>query len=74
MAKTIIGEIKKEGQKMQNPQKPEKGRELIPLMVGSYFTHDPSNVTCMQIVRSNSNGRSKTNIACQHNLPFYSIG
>jgi hypothetical protein len=31
-------------------------------MVGNYLTHDPSIVTCMQIMRSNSNGGSITSI------------
>ncbi len=31
-------------------------------MVGNYLTHSPYNVVCMQIMRSNSNGRSRTNI------------
>ncbi len=44
-------------------QKMEK--TLVPCMVGSYFTHNPFNVACMQIVRSNSNRRLKTNISCQ---------
>jgi hypothetical protein len=62
MARTIIRETKREGQKMHNMQDPKQGRELIPLMVGNYFTHNPSKVTCMQIVGSNSNGRSKTSV------------
>jgi hypothetical protein len=64
MAGTFIGEIKTEGQRTHNPHEPKKGRELILLVVGSYFTHNPSNVTYMQIVISNSNGRSRTNITC----------
>jgi hypothetical protein len=42
MARTITWETKREGQKMHNPQKPKKGRELLPFMVGSYLTHGPS--------------------------------
>jgi hypothetical protein len=73
MAGTIKGETKREGQKTHNSHEPKKkGRELISLVVGSYFTHYPSNVTYMQIVRSNTNGRSKTNIIYQRNLPFFS--
>jgi hypothetical protein len=53
-------------------KKQKKRRELVPLMVGSYLTHNPPNVTCMQIMKSNNNERSKTSITCQHNLPFYS--
>jgi len=29
-------------------------RKLIPFVVGSYLTHDPSSVTCIQIVKSNT--------------------
>jgi len=50
----------------------KEGKELVPLVVGSYFTHNPFNVAYMQIMRSNSNRRSRTNISCQRNLPFYS--
>jgi hypothetical protein len=28
----------------------KEGRELVPLIVGSYFTPNFSNVTCMQIM------------------------
>jgi hypothetical protein len=62
MVETITREIKKEGQKKvkrHNSQEQKKGRKLVPFMVGSYLTHCPSNVTCMQIVRFNNNGRSK---------------
>jgi hypothetical protein len=34
----------------------------------SYFIRNPFNVTCMQIVRSNNNGRFITNITCQNNF------
>jgi hypothetical protein len=61
MAKTIQGEIRMGKPKTHNPK---RRRELVSLMVGSYFTHDASNVTNMQIVRSNSNGRSKISIIC----------
>jgi hypothetical protein len=74
MAGTITGETKREGQKTNNLQEPKKGNELVFLVVGSYLTHSPFNVTCMQIVRSNNNGRFKTNITCQCNLPFYDKG
>jgi hypothetical protein len=40
-------------------------------MVESYFTHNPSNVTYMQMVRSNSNMRSRRSISRQCNFPFY---
>jgi hypothetical protein len=51
MARTIKGETKREGQrkakKTNNLKEPKKGKELFPLVVGSYFAHGPSNVTCM---------------------------
>ncbi len=72
MVRTITRETKREGQKTQNLHEPKTN--LDPLMIGSYFTHNPSNVIYMQIVRFNSNGRSKTNITRQHNLLFYNRG
>jgi hypothetical protein len=39
----------------------EETRELI--MVGSYLTHNPSNVACMQIKKSNNSKRPKTSIS-----------
>ncbi len=65
-------ETKSEGQKMHNLQEPKKGRELVLLVVGSYFTHNISNVAYMQIMRFNINGMHRINIASQHNLPLYS--
>jgi hypothetical protein len=72
MAITITWETKRDGQKTNNLQEPKKGRELVPLVVGSYLTHSPSIVTCMQIVKFNNNGRSKTRITCQCNFRLYS--
>jgi hypothetical protein len=69
----MIGETKREGQKMNHPQEPKKGSELVLLVIGSYLTHNPSNVICMQM-RSNNNGRFKTSITCQRSLPFYDKG
>jgi hypothetical protein len=43
-------------------------------MVRSYLTHNLSNATYMQIVRSNNNRRPRTNISCKCKFPFYSIG
>jgi hypothetical protein len=57
---------------MHNLQEPKKGRKLVPLMVRNYLIHDPSNVTYMQILRFNINGRSRTSITRQHNLLLYS--
>jgi hypothetical protein len=48
----------------------KEGRELIPLMVGIFFTHNLSNVAYMHIMRFNNNRRPRTSIFCQHNLPF----
>jgi hypothetical protein len=79
MARTIIGETKMEGQKKAKTQialgtKEKRGIELVPPMVGNYLTHGPSNVTYMQIVKFNNNGRSRTHITRQHNLPLYNRG
>jgi hypothetical protein len=78
MAKIIPGETKrgrpKKGQKMQSLKGPKRGREIVSFVVGNYFTHNISNVTSMQIVRSNSSGRFKINITCQYNLPFCNKG
>jgi len=52
----------------------EKGGELILFVVGSYLTHSPSNVTYMQIVRLNNNGRSRISITCQHKFSLYNRG
>jgi hypothetical protein len=67
---TITGETKNEGQKTHSLQEPKKKKQLIPLVVRSYLTHNPYNVACKQIVRFKSNGRSRTSIT----LPFYSKG
>ncbi len=74
MAETITGETKREGQRTFNSQEPKKGRKLVPLMVQNYFTHNPSSVPYIQIMRYNNNGRSRTSITCQHNLPLYNKG
>ncbi len=74
MAGTMARETKREGQKRHSPWEPKKRKILVPLVVGSYFTQSPSNVAYMQIVISNSNGRSRTNITRQCNLPLYSRG
>jgi hypothetical protein len=64
------GKNAKERPKDVQPARTKEGKELVPLMVGSYLTHSPSNVVCMQIMKSNSNGKSKTNISHQSNLPL----
>jgi len=78
MVGTITWERK--GKAKESPKDPQptrtkkKRRKLIPLVVGNYFTHNPSNVACMQIMRYNNNGRSRTSITCQCNLPLYDKG
>jgi hypothetical protein len=52
----------------------EERRKLVLLVVGSYLTHSLSNVTYMQIVRSENNNKFRTNISHQSNLPIYSKG
>jgi hypothetical protein len=64
----------KEGQKTNSLQEPKEWRELVPLVVGSYHTHNPFNVTSMQIVRSSSNGRSRTCITSMQIVRFNSNG
>jgi hypothetical protein len=41
-------------------------REQVPLVVGGYLTHSPSNVTCMQLVKSNNNRRSRFHLVKLH--------
>jgi hypothetical protein len=78
IVRTITRETKRGGQRKAKGcityKNQKKRRELIPLVVGTYLTHNPYNVTYMQIMKSNNNGRSKTNITQQHNLPFYRKG
>jgi hypothetical protein len=62
----------KERLKDAQPVGTKEGRELVLLVVGGYFTHNPFNVADMQIVRFNNNRRSKTSISHQCNLPLYS--
>jgi hypothetical protein len=56
MARTIKGETKKDGQKKgrkthnSHDQKTKNLSLSLSLSVGNYFTHDPSNVTRMQIM------------------------
>jgi hypothetical protein len=45
----------KERSKDKQPTGTKKKRKLVPLVVGSYLTHGPSDVACMQITRSNNN-------------------
>jgi hypothetical protein len=72
---TIIGETKREGQRKAKNNSAHKNqkkkKELVLLVVGSYVTYGPSNVTYMQIVKLISNGRSRTHITHQCNLLLY---
>jgi len=77
--KSMIGTItwKKKGKakkrpKIVQPRSTKERKELVPLMVGSYLTHNHSNLACMQIVRSNNDRRSRTSISRQCNLFLYS--
>jgi hypothetical protein len=75
MVETIVGETKRQAKERPKDEQPtwtkKKKKKLVPFVVGSYFTHGLSNVICMQIVRSNDNGKFKTCITCQ--LNFLSI-
>jgi hypothetical protein len=75
MAETITRETKREGQKKvkryTTHRNQKKRRELIPFVVGNYLTHGPSTVACMQVVRSNRNGRLEQ--ASPTNVIFLSI-
>jgi hypothetical protein len=61
----------KERPRRQVAQRNQRRERASPSMVGSYLTHNPSNFTCMQIMKSDSNRRSSTNISHQCNLPIY---
>jgi len=52
----------------------KKGKKLVPFVVGSYFTHNPYVIAYMQIVRFKSNGKPRTSITRQNNLPLYNKG
>lgn len=54
MAETITQKTKGKTQKRPKNAQPitigtKEGRDLVPLVVQSYLTYRPSNVTCMQI-------------------------
>ncbi len=73
MVEIMARETKKKDQrkaKRHNPHESKKKKELITFMVENYFTHNLFNVTCMQIMRSNNNGRLKTSIILQCNFPL----
>ncbi len=63
-----------EDKRKNKPARTKERKELIPSMVRGYLNHSPSNVACMQIMRPNSNRRSRASIFHQCNLPFYSKG
>jgi hypothetical protein len=53
MVRTIAKDTKREGQrkaKKCTSYRNQKRKKLIPLMVGTYLTHNPFNVTCTQIM------------------------
>jgi hypothetical protein len=68
-------EDKREGQrkvkKCAQLARTKEGKELVPLVVGSYLTHNPSNVTFIQIMRSNSHRRFRK--VSPTNAIFFSI-
>jgi hypothetical protein len=78
MARTIPRETKrgrpKKGQKTYSPKGPKRGRELVSLVVGSYFIHNAFNVTNVKIMISNNSERSRTSIIYQQNLPLHNKG
>ncbi len=58
MVETIIrGDKKGRPKDAQHARtmKKKREKELVPLAIGSYLTHGPSNVSHMQIITSNSN-------------------
>jgi hypothetical protein len=62
MVGTITWETKgkaKERPAHTQPAGTKEGRELVLLVVGSYLTHNPSNVTYMKIVKSKKIGGLK---------------
>jgi len=62
MAITIKGRQKgKAKERPKDTQPTKKGRWLIPLVVGCYLTHGPSNVTSMQIIMGGLEEASLTN-------------
>jgi hypothetical protein len=71
MAGTITGQTKRErpkkGQKTTSPQEPKKReRAIVVLMVGSYLTHDPSNVTCVENGINHPTTRSARQLVGMH--------
>jgi hypothetical protein len=73
MARTIPREAK-ERSKEALTEGPKK-RERASFYHGRKLSHPwPLNVNNMQIVRSNNNGRFRTSITCQHNLPLCNKG
>jgi len=71
MARTITQKTKRKAKERPTYAQPigtKEGRKLVPLVVGSHFTHNPFNVTYMEIVKSKNHRRFKTNIFRQSNL------
>jgi hypothetical protein len=74
MVETITWKIKgkaRERPKDTQPTRTKEGKERASMFRGrKLFHHSSFNVTCMQIVRFNSNKRYKTSISHQCNFPF----
>jgi hypothetical protein len=76
MAGTITQKTKVEAKEMPKDLQLagiKESRELVPLVVGSYLTHSPSNVASKQIVRSDNKTMFRTSISYQRNLSLYKI-
>jgi hypothetical protein len=73
MVKIITQKTKKKAKERSKDTqfaRTKEGGERSPFMVGTYFTHNTSNVIYMQIVKFNSYRESRTSISCQCNFPF----
>ncbi len=52
MVRTVTRKTKRKAKERPTYAQPigtKEGRKLVPLVVGSYFTHNPFNVTCMEL-------------------------
>jgi hypothetical protein len=78
MAGTITWERKKgipnKGQKMTSLRNQKEREKVNPSFNRELFHPQPLNVICMQIMKPNNNGRSKTHITHQCNLHLYNRG
>jgi hypothetical protein len=76
-AKTITRKTKRKAQKRSTDAQPtrmKEGRELVPLIVESYFTHNFSNVTYMQIMSLKIIGGLEQASPVKKNLLLYGRG